>query len=379
MSKTKIPDKVVLKLWVRAGGRCEFPGCPKVLWRDSLTRKEINTAYLAHIIADSPDGPRGDPVKSPLLAKDFGNLMLLCDEHHRLIDSFWQEYTVTMLQEYKRRHEERIEALTAIDEQSKTHILFFMDNIGDRITPIPFNDALVAAQPKYPAGTPITIDLANSPFRDGKDDYFRSRQRELSLLVEQRVRQRVRTDGIVHLSIFALASIPLLVHFGHEVGDTIPSDVFQYHRSTRAWKWQEASEDDARYNVTRPSDEDIRRSDTVVLNLSFSGLIHPPEIAAAMTEPYCTYKMTIPNPDPNFLRTQRQLDEFTSQMRALLAEIRARQGHTCCIHVFAAVPAPVAVRLGQILLPKSDPPLRVYEHQKRNGGFRYALRVPEEE
>jgi len=34
----------------------------------------------------------------------------------------------------------------------------------------------------------------------------------------------------------------------------------------------------------------------------------------------------------------------------------------------------VAVRLGQILLPKSDPTMYVYDHQ--GSGFRYALTIP---
>lgn len=378
MSQTKIPDRVRTKLWVRAGGRCEFPSCPKVLWRDTLTGKELNTAYIAHIVADSPDGPRGDVELSPKLAKEFNNLMLLCDEHHTLIDTYVDEYPVALLQEYKRKHEEWIETLTATDPDMKTHLLFFMDNIGDRATPLPLKDALVAAQPWYPAGSPMIIDLSQGPYRDGDEGYFQRRQEELGLLVEQRVRQRVRVDGITHLSIFALASIPLLIHFGHEVGDTIPSNVFQFHRNKGRWKWQEPTEDDAKYVITLPSDAEVADSTTVVLNLSLSGTVQAAEIAAAMNEPYCTYKVTIPQPNREYLRAREQLDLFASEMRSLLALIRERHGHACCIHLFPAIPAPIAVRLGPVLLPKSDPTLYVYEHQSQRGGFRFALKVPEE-
>ena len=41
---------------------------------------------FAHIIADEPGGPRGHPVLSKQLAKELSNLMLLCLDHHRLID-----------------------------------------------------------------------------------------------------------------------------------------------------------------------------------------------------------------------------------------------------------------------------------------------------
>ena len=87
MSRTTIPTKAQFQVWLRAGGRCEYPGCNQPLWRDSLTLHEMNRAYLAHIVGDRPDGPRGDRADSERLRADASNIMLLCDVHHRLIDS----------------------------------------------------------------------------------------------------------------------------------------------------------------------------------------------------------------------------------------------------------------------------------------------------
>jgi len=100
MSKTTIPHKVVLKLWLQSGGRCQFQGCNKPLWRDELTQRQMNQAYIAHIIADSPDGPRGDSILSPKLVKDFNNLMLLCPTHHKLVDDNPVIYPTELLQKY---------------------------------------------------------------------------------------------------------------------------------------------------------------------------------------------------------------------------------------------------------------------------------------
>ncbi len=74
MSRTTLSVKTRLLVWVRAGGRCEYPGCNKLLLRDDLTATEMNRSYFAHIVADSPDGPRGDPVLSPLLKDDPSNV-----------------------------------------------------------------------------------------------------------------------------------------------------------------------------------------------------------------------------------------------------------------------------------------------------------------
>ena len=54
-----IPLQLQNELWARAAGRCEFRGCNKLLYKDDLTQKRSNLAIISHIVAFSPDGPRG--------------------------------------------------------------------------------------------------------------------------------------------------------------------------------------------------------------------------------------------------------------------------------------------------------------------------------
>lgn len=69
-----IPKAVQTHLWLRAGGRCEFRGCNKILYEDNVTQDPINGAHIAHIVSWTEDGPRGDKVLSPLLANDVERL-----------------------------------------------------------------------------------------------------------------------------------------------------------------------------------------------------------------------------------------------------------------------------------------------------------------
>jgi hypothetical protein len=74
-------------LWAKAGGRCQYAGCNKLLIGDLISGAEDkNFGFVAHIVADTPDGPRGDPIRSALLSNDINNVMLLCSVHHKLID-----------------------------------------------------------------------------------------------------------------------------------------------------------------------------------------------------------------------------------------------------------------------------------------------------
>src|SRR5574344_367368 len=53
-------NHTIAKRWAKSVGRCEYDGCNKLLYKADLTSEQINCAYVAHIIADSPDGPGGD-------------------------------------------------------------------------------------------------------------------------------------------------------------------------------------------------------------------------------------------------------------------------------------------------------------------------------
>lgn len=372
MSKTSIPAQVKLKLWIKSGGRCQFRGCNKLLYRDDLTKIEKNSSYFAHIVADSPNGVRGDEELSPQLAQEFRNLMLLCDAHHRLIDDKSNEdiYTVEVLKTYKKEHEERIESLTGIGECYKSHLLFFKDNIGDRKPEIEFEDARLAILPRFPANSNfIEIDLRHGAYRDYEDNYFRDKQREISRLVETKVRQ---LSNINHLSIFAFASIPLLIHFGYELGDTISANIYQRHRITNSWKWQDEDISKFQYLIEENLLESEAETGIVALNLSLSGTIKDEEINSALDKPHSYYKITIANPNPNFLKSEEQLDLFKAEIRTLLRRIRETHGHNCEIHLFPAIPLSIAVSIGCILLPKIDPKIHVYEN---NDGFSYALTI----
>lgn len=370
MSSTNIPNQVKLKLWTKSGGRCQFPGCNQLLYRDELTYTEMNRAHIAHIVADSPDGPRGDQTLSPELAKEFCNLMLLCTAHHKLIDDKSKEdiYTVELLTTYKKEHEKRIEFLTEIDESYKSYLLFFIDNIGNRKPDIEFEDARFAILPRFPANSnPLEINLTYGAYRDYENDYFIDKQKEISRLVDTKVRQ---ISHINHLSVFAFASIPLLIHFGYELGDTISTDIYQRHRNTNSWKWQNTDISDFQYILN----ENPLESETkiVALNLSLSGTIRQEEINLIFDKPYSYYKITISKPDPNFLKSKNQLDFFKAEIRTLLRKIRETHGHDCEIYLFPAIPLSIAVSIGCILLPKIDPKIHVYEN---NNGFSYALTI----
>ena len=97
-------------LWGRAAGMCSFPGCGTKLTQDKkLATDSFPLGEQAHIIGLTKASPRG---KSNLTRKErnsYFNLILLCPNHHTLIDKDPDDYTIEKLHYFKDQHEYFIE------------------------------------------------------------------------------------------------------------------------------------------------------------------------------------------------------------------------------------------------------------------------------
>lgn len=377
MSRTSPTSRTVLEVWLHAAGRCQYPGCNIPLWQDELTLRKMNRSYLAHIVGDKPDGPRGDPAQSELLKNDPKNIMLLCDTHHRLIDKIDIDgHPVELLVQYKADHEERIKRQTAAQNNLRTHILMLGTRISDRQGRVNYDQARDAIfSERYPATeTGIRIDLAPVMVNEEDPEYWLTIQKYIDRALTFHLNEDVGPSGkpLNHLSVFALAPIPVLVYFGKQLGDIIPADVYQLHRDTGSWRWNVLDEDEFDYIIDPPVIT-CAGTDAVAVNLSLSGSIHQGEIDRATAKVLPTYKMRIKRPRRDYLKAKEQLELFRKEWYQLLAEIREKHGEQCTVHLFPAVPVAIAVEIGRSLLPKSDPQLVIYDHVQ--SGFRETITV----
>jgi len=373
MSVTGIPEKVKIRLWGVAAGRCEYAGCNKPLWHDSLTKAQFNLSYIGHIVADKPGGPRGDKKLSPLLKSKISNLMLLCDEHHRLIDTEdVDSHPVKRLTDMKRAHEERIQLATSTGPDMKSHVLLYGANIGEHTSPVSFTKAFAAMTPhRYPASmTPFELQIKNIPHRDSEPEYWPVEIRNLRRQFDVMVKPRIVDGTIEHLSVFAIAPQPLLVELGRLLCDINASDVYQLHREPPDWRWQQNPKAFS-YQIKRSR----TRTKVVAVNLSLSATITNDRITACFSEPPAIWTITIAAPNNDFLKSAQQLSLFRQRFRRLLNDIKASHGGDAEIHVFSAVPVAVAVEIGRVWMPKADLPLVLYENLR--DGFRQVMRIPD--
>ncbi len=375
MNRLTIPPEIRLKLWVLSGGRCEIPGCNKYVWRHGVTLQEDNFAHIAHIVAASPKGPRGDEERSPKLVIDFDNLMLVCLECSKLIDGKnCEQYTEDDLKRYKKAHEDRVRIQTDLKPEMQTTVLRFMANIGDRPVTIGLGDTYQAILQKsrFPRDERgILLDNTNRPGR-GEPEYWSVFAKEIKDNVEKELRAGNTLARPDHLSIFALGPIPLLMQLGNAIGNAISADLYQRHRDSENWKWKEENDSPFDFAV---SEKLVENSKHVVLVLSLSGKIGLHEVYNHFEETPHLYEISIDQPNPGFLTQESHLQKFKFQYRSLLSNIREKHGEDIQIHLFPAIPAPIAVLCGRELLPKVDPPCIVYDYESEQGGFIRTIQI----
>ena len=103
--KKPLPDVEIL--YSGAAGRCCFPGCRLNLVIESKKEgKKKQIGKIAHIVAHSKKGPRGDSSYPLEKRGTYENWILLCGTHHDIVDAFDSEYTVAELRKMKRNHED---------------------------------------------------------------------------------------------------------------------------------------------------------------------------------------------------------------------------------------------------------------------------------
>jgi hypothetical protein len=366
MSNTSISTKNQNLLWAMSGGRCEYEGCNKALYTDMLTKKTSNNAYVAHIVADEPKGPRGDSQRSKQLSNKISNLMLLCDEHHRLIDKDdVVGHPESLLLEMKKKHEDRILRQTSISPNLLSEIILYGANIGKHNSPLSYQTACEAISPNfYPANNDaIELGMKNSAFTDDINLYWTIEEENLNMQFNQKIKSQLMLGNSYHYSIFALAPQPLLVKLGVLLNDLHNLRVYQKHREPSTWKWQQTSADTT-YSLLEPVD----KTQIPALILSLSATITHDRIKKILGKKVSIWEITIDIPNNDFLKTEKLLSDFRKIARKAFDSIKYHHG---CVdlHMFPAMPVSASIELGRVWMPKADMPLVIYDENKANNGF----------
>ncbi|MDR1747874.1 MAG: hypothetical protein LBR47_02310 [Spirochaetaceae bacterium] len=104
MARKKPNEGTIKRLYALSGNRCAFPNCD-VKFADR--ENDTNLSEICHIEAAEQGGVRYNSHSNDTDRKSFGNLILLCPNHHTEVDnpSNASKYTVEVLRKMKKAHE----------------------------------------------------------------------------------------------------------------------------------------------------------------------------------------------------------------------------------------------------------------------------------
>jgi len=361
-------------LWGRSAGRCEFAGCNKPLWKSSVTQEGVNVGQKAHIYSFSDCGPRGNDGVSPQELNSTENLILVCHECHKEIDSARDggRYPASMLKQMKREHERRIELVTGIGPTRKSHVLLYGAKIGEFGAPLTFANAASAMFPnRYPASDDaISLGLENSAASERNHYFWLIEQDNLEKQFSRRVQERITDGEVQHVSVFSLAPQPLLIRLGTLLGDIIPCDVYQLHREPQTWSWP-SEEHLTELIVNEPSS----KTGKPALVLSLSATIDPARVTSVLGGDSSIWTITVQTPHNDLFRSREQLAQLRIALRRLFDQIKLAHGQKEILHIFPAAPVSVCVEFGRVRMPKADMPWMIYDQVNGLGGFVNALSI----
>ncbi|MFB9991942.1 SAVED domain-containing protein [Deinococcus oregonensis] len=359
-----LPVKVQNELWGRAAGRCEFKDCNILLYEDSLTGQRHNAATIAHIVAAKADGPRGDPVRSPLLVKAIENLMLTCKLHGSLIDNheYVDQFEEAVLLDYKRKHEQRIKEATAALDDQRTALLVLQGRIGTKLSRINLAEVRKAIHPRWPGSDEeTTIDLNDLIVGEDRASYWEAASEQIKDEIKSLLKKLKGKSA--HVSVFALAPVPLLTLLGFQLGSRVDADLFQCHRDKPQdpWCWAEGeplSED--KFELFEPETVDAELTD-IALVVSVSRKILPSLVNSTLNIPHARFEIRARSTGTDFLKYRSQLTLFAAEHRLVMKMIGEQFPKVRRVHLFQASPIPLAIEAGRNLIEKADPEIIVYE------------------
>ncbi|MGO4719013.1 SAVED domain-containing protein [Stenotrophomonas sp. 2MCAF14_2] len=362
------------EVWARGAGVCAWPGCGAVLYQDPLYLTPSGFGELAHNVAASADGPRGDARRSHPLSDDPGNLILFCPTHHAVVDKpGWEDhYPEALLAQWKQQHEAAVRVAGQHSHGRKVLGLHFRGVIGRQIMAGDAASALKAAVQRGLVLTerPVEVDVDASGYEPQSAEYWL----HVLTAIRQKVRMlQARPESDRAIALFGLADMPALMVMGFALGHSSELYPFQWDRHAQSWQFPDKDAPACVFDIKWPTHWD----GPVALVFSLSGVIEPERICTALNHDQpSVIHVTVDRPRLDLVQGPATIDAFRAKVASVVAQLETQLPKTAPIHVFPAMPASLAMAFGIAVKPKVSFPFHVYDADKGHGAFHPALSLP---
>lgn len=376
-----ISTETANKVWADAGGCCMFKGCGHDLSNVPLYNKGARIAYLAHIIASDPDGPRGTIAESHLLSNHPENIMLMCDAHHRLIDSFEPEtYKAPRLQEMRREHTSMVRKYRDAMRFPVAQVMTLFADLGNIPTHFPdseFMEALLAEQ------FSMHPEVKRHLTYQGRDDrtppdFWGNYLREMELSIRAMVQDLGRSTSADVLAVFPVHHTPTLVLAGRITGEARRVRVFQPSRARKSWLWDSnaAAHPAGTFKIFGLTDT---QADEVLLTVELTAHMDknalPDGLAKAVDDGNMPWiRLTTDAPHGECIQRREDLEQVVNAARISINSIQDKM-RAKRVHLIVMSPASATFSIGQLMQAGHHAAFTLYDRANWQQPFREAFTI----
>ncbi|MBP4049365.1 SAVED domain-containing protein [Chromobacterium violaceum] len=375
-----ITPETANQVWADAGGCCMFKGCGDDLSVVPLYNKGARIAYLAHIIASDPKGPRGTDEDSHRLSNHPENIMLMCDAHHRLIDSFAPEhFDASRLREMRQEHTAKVRSYRAAMRYPEAQVMTLFADLGNISTHFPdseFMEALLAEEFSMHFDVKRHLTYQHRDERTSPD-FWGNYLREMEFPIRNMV-QDLGRPMTGELAVFPVHHSPTLVLAGRIVGEARKVLVFQRSRKRGSWQWNpyDAVHPAGTFKVAGLTNTQV---DEVLLTVELTAHLDeralPDGLARAVVNGDMPWiRLTTDAPNGECIQRKEDLAQVVDVARIAINSIQDKM-RAKRVHLIVLCPASAAFSIGQLMQAGHHAEFTLYDRANWEQPFREAFTI----
>ena len=344
-------------LWMVSGGICSFEGCTKRLI-SSTDGLLTNTGIKAHIIGHKKGAARHEHMEeygyTYETLEDVSNLMLMCYKHSKLIDDKHTraQFPPDMLFKMKEDHKKWVASWSEL--KKKNSIALIHKKLGPPITDIEYEGEAPYILLEAVEEQNEFVDFTSEGWEKGKKE-----NKQLAMKFSERLRDR-EVDAA---EIFPLSPIPLLIHMGFLLTDTLTLSIYQFDREKQVWVNNQPAEK-KKTAIHFVEDSRIEGEKELVLLVSVSGLVKLNDAEEALKRNFDYLSLTIDNPSVKRILYHEEVKSIQSRLKGLVEQLIQQQDYEK-IHLFYAGPAGLAIEIGRGINPRMWGEVCLYQYDRR--------------
>ncbi|MFK8400041.1 SAVED domain-containing protein [Pseudomonas sp. BGr12] len=350
-------------VWIQAAGHCEL--CGKDLTHDYRVGLPMKWGEVAHVLPASPQGPRGrkehDEEKAKALTNDPSNLMLLCPGCHDQIDRDADGYPESDLSGLHQAYLERIRLAATTPDGGRAVPVIVQSQHFATHNEIQTRDLLLAMSAEGLTAFDHEIRIVfRAPGPRGRDEgYWQNIKDDIQHELERQLRRRGGSYGDAPaLAVVGVADIPALMMLGKAIGDRSKRLLFSYNRE-HFLRWPDQSAEPPEFVFSSPPKGDA----PLALVLSISAQVPHRDVTDALPGARIA-ELSIPEPSYAMVKNRRVIHAFRDALQIHLSQLEAESPEA--IHIFAAIPAALAIEFGALLTTQHQHPYVIFDRDKED-------------